>query len=104
GRIERIPSTGPVIGIIPSSRWQSTSLHLGPGDTLLLYSDGVTESPSSEGVEFGTEGIEQALPIPAPTRSARAMADIILSAVDRHTGGERMDDLTMLVVKRPAMP
>lgn len=102
GRIERIPSTGPVVGIIPASRWKSMSLVLAPGDTLLLYSDGVTESQSPDGMEFGTEGIERALPIPVQTRSARAMADIILSAVDKHTGGERVDDLTMLVVKRPA--
>jgi sigma-B regulation protein RsbU (phosphoserine phosphatase) len=46
GRIEEINSTGPVVGIVPNSRWHSTTITLAPDDLLVLYSDGVIESPS----------------------------------------------------------
>jgi sigma-B regulation protein RsbU (phosphoserine phosphatase) len=98
GRVETIASTGPVVGILPSSQWHSTTLTLQPGDTLLLYSDGVTESASPADEEFGTDGILCALP--APGTPAVAVAAAILEAVDQHTGGVREDDLTLLVLGR----
>jgi len=62
GSIEEIDSTGPVIGIVPNARWHSTTLVLNPGELLVLYSDGVIESPSADGRDFGTEGIVGSLP------------------------------------------
>jgi phosphoserine phosphatase RsbU/P len=102
GRIEPIPSTGPVVGILPTSCWRSTTLSLQPGDTLLLYSDGVTESSSPDDREFGTEGILCALP--EPNAASSDVAAAILDAVNDHTGGVREDDLTLLVIGRRLLP
>jgi sigma-B regulation protein RsbU (phosphoserine phosphatase) len=100
GSIEEIDSTGPpvglVLGIVPNSRWSSTTVTLDPGDLLVLYSDGVIESPSAAGDDFGTAGIVRALP--ADT-SPVTVATAIVDAATRHAGnGVRYDDLTVLVI------
>jgi len=100
GSIEEIDSTGPpvgiVLGIIPNSRWISTTITLAPGDLLVLYSDGVIESPSASDDDFGTDGILRALPCDT---SPRTVAAAIVDAATRHAGaGARYDDLTVMVI------
>ncbi len=97
GRIEEIDSTGPVVGIMASSRWMSATFTLNAGDQLILYSDGVIEAASPDGEEFGVEGIVQALPA---LSSSRDIASAIHAAVSRHANGARYDDLTLLVIGR----
>ena len=96
GSIESIGSTGPLVGILPQSRWESTTLSLDDGDRLLLYSDGVLEATSPDGKEFGQHGIEHALP--RPPASPRRVATAIVDAVRRHANGARDDDVTVLVL------
>lgn len=98
GSIEPVDSTGPAVGLLPLSRWRSQTLALAPGETLLLYSDGVIESTSEDGAEFGTQGIVHALR--AVPSSAAEVASAVVDAVEVHAGGRREDDLTVLVVAR----
>jgi sigma-B regulation protein RsbU (phosphoserine phosphatase) len=97
GSIEEIDSTGPVVGIMSSSRWMSATFTLNAGDQLILYSDGVIEAASPDGAEFGVEGILRALPT---SSCARDVASAIHDAASRHAGGVRYDDLTLLVIGR----
>ncbi len=98
GTIEEIDSTGPVVGVLETSRWTAATLMLDEGDKLLLYSDGVLEAAAPDGDEFGRGGIERALP-PAHA-PASAVAASIVDAVRRHADGARADDLTVLVIGR----
>ena len=56
GTIEEIPSTGPLLGILRNPAWRSYRTHLEPGESLVLYSDGVTESVR-DGEELGVPGL-----------------------------------------------
>lgn len=100
GRIEQIDSTGPVVGVLAKSRWTAKTLSLAPGEKLLLYSDGVIESTSPEGSEFGTSGIELVVSRLVDADSAYSLATSLVFAVDRFTGGVREDDLTVLAISR----
>ena len=96
GGIEEIDSTGPVVGIIANSRWISTTITIAAGDLLVLYSDGVIETPSTSGDDFGTDGILRALPA---SSSPRTVAAAIVDAATRHAGaGARYEDLTVMVI------
>jgi sigma-B regulation protein RsbU (phosphoserine phosphatase) len=96
GSVEEIGSTGPAVGIVPGARWRSTTLTLKPGELLVLYSDGVIESPSANGDDFGTEGILRSLPA---SSCARAVASAIADAATRHAGAAaQYDDLTVMVI------
>jgi sigma-B regulation protein RsbU (phosphoserine phosphatase) len=102
GRIEPIDPTGPVIGILDNPRWSSVTTVLEPGETLLLYSDGVVEAKSLEDAEFGLAQVVATLfSSSSQGHSAREVSGRILEGVDRHTGGVRDDDLTVVVVRRP---
>jgi phosphoserine phosphatase RsbU/P len=73
---------------------------LRPGDTFVLYTDGITEAPNDEGKEFsGTRLAERVRAI--HTRPARQINDGILDAVRRFSGtATQRDDLTLVTVKR----
>lgn len=86
GAIEEIDSTGPILGVLPGVSWSTTTTSLEEGDTLVLYSDGVTEA-EVDGGELGVRGLKRLL---ARTTSARELVDSL----------ETSDDITMLVVSR----
>jgi sigma-B regulation protein RsbU (phosphoserine phosphatase) len=70
-----------------------------PGDTLVLYSDGVTEAQNLAGEEFGEARLVQLM-----ERYTRGSADIVLEQIinavrEFALGAEQYDDVTALVVK-----
>jgi len=96
GSLESVASTGPVIGMLSEARWSSATTRLEPGETLVLYSDGLVEARSADGEEFGISRLKRTL----RTGSAEALAGSILEAVQRHTNGARQDDLTLVIIRR----
>jgi sigma-B regulation protein RsbU (phosphoserine phosphatase) len=73
---------------------------LGPGDALVLYTDGITEARDDTGETFGEARLTQTLQgltgEPAPV-----MADGIISAARRFSGGRLVDDVAIVVVRVP---
>ncbi len=97
-----IDVTGLPVGTFYSSHFASERLHLEPGDTLLLYTDGLTEARDSDGQEYG-EGRLDALLTRAhgmpPAELLRACREDLAA----HLGGALpTDDLTLMVVQRQA--
>ncbi|HJT16983.1 MAG TPA: PP2C family protein-serine/threonine phosphatase [Thermoanaerobaculia bacterium] len=94
GKVEQVTSTGPVIGVLSTSQWRTFQTTLAQGDALVLYTDGVIETRSQNGDEFGVQRLENAL----GGESAEQIARNVVNAVDGH--GKREDDLTLLVIRR----
>lgn len=94
------PSTGLVLGLLPDRPFTSHSLVLAPGETLVLYSDGVTEAfdPSEE--VFGDERLMECLG-KVPRGSADKTVEGILGAVRAFAAGAaQSDDITILAIRR----
>jgi sigma-B regulation protein RsbU (phosphoserine phosphatase) len=89
--IEEIASTGPVVGILPSSRWTTFETAVAPGESIVIYSDGVIEAR-----DFGMQRLAAAV----RGDNSQEIAENIATALDRHTGGEQTDDVTILVITR----
>ncbi len=89
GSIEELASTGPILGLLPNARWRTVTTTLDYGDTLILYSDGVTEA-THEGEELGVCGLRRIV------RKA-ASAQGILDALQAYA---HSDDTTVVVVRR----
>ncbi len=100
GSIERIDSTGPVIGILPTASWISFSTRLDLEESLLVYSDGLLEAKSADGCEYGIERIERSLRA-GRSRSARAITACVAEEAAAYAEDARDDDLTLIVLKRP---
>jgi sigma-B regulation protein RsbU (phosphoserine phosphatase) len=99
GRSTLIEEAGLPLGLFCDSRYQTSPLRLEPGDSLVLYTDGVIEAHNREGGEYGTERL---LAVAAgPHRSADELASACVADVRRFlAGAARQDDLTVLAIHR----
>jgi serine phosphatase RsbU (regulator of sigma subunit) len=100
GTATTLEEGGMVLGLFDSVPYECGEVKLAPGDALVIYSDGVTESWNAGGDEFG-----EARVIAAATHlRAASAADIhggLLQAVDAHLGAcKPTDDRTLIVLKR----
>jgi serine phosphatase RsbU (regulator of sigma subunit) len=103
GRLVGVPGT--LLGALPTEdlSLSEVTLRLEPGDALVLYTDGVTETRAGDRL-FG-EGQVLRTVTEAAGRPAQAIADALLQASSRFADHPRRDDLAVLVVKvRPAGP
>lgn len=100
GEVERVPSEGTILGFLPQPSYRSQSLSLQPADTLLLYTDGLTETTDPNGDMFGDERLERAFAAAARRSGARRVVDGVLAAVQQFRGeSQRGDDVTALAVQ-----
>ncbi len=90
--------TGPILGILDGLAFGGGELQLAIGDTLVLYTDGVTESRGAGGRFLGTQGLSALLERQA-RRSVTELNAAIAAAVDRHQAGRRHDDATILTLR-----
>ncbi len=87
------------LGLIPGTAYSQTGVRLGTGDTLLLYTDGITEARNPSGSELGQKGLLDMVhglrPGP-PDETCRSL----LTAIQTFRGDEpRHDDETVLVLQ-----
>ena len=98
--VERLDSTCPVMGLFDD--WECTigKCQLAPGDTLALYTDGVTESFNEANEEFGEERLIEALKRHTKL-PAHEMVNAIVNEVQTFTCPEhdQYDDITVIVAK-----
>jgi phosphoserine phosphatase RsbU/P len=95
-----LTATAMVSGVMSGVEIGSETMELRPGDTLVLYTDGVTEAFDAEGMMF-----EEAKLLESLSRAAGEPADAIVStvleAVRRHAAGyPQSDDITVIAVRR----
>ncbi|HEU4743750.1 MAG TPA: PP2C family protein-serine/threonine phosphatase, partial [Anaerolineales bacterium] len=95
----RLEPTGPAVGMLPNMEFNIGRLKFAPGDSLLLYTDGVTDALSPTEGQFAEERLIQVATSPAPSATARIQN--IMSALDQHIANrEQYDDVTLLAVHR----
>lgn len=95
GSVAEVPVGGALLGLFDDAEVGVATVPLGPGDSLILYTDGVIEA-RRDGVMFGVEGVMAALDGAPP--GAAAVAGAVETAVLEHTRGVVSDDLAALVI------
>ncbi|MCI0564903.1 MAG: PP2C family protein-serine/threonine phosphatase, partial [Nitrososphaera sp.] len=100
GTLERLEVGGIILGMMPTMvPYEEGSTTLQQGDMLVLFTDGVSEAMSAEGLDYTEERLEKIL-LQIRTLSAREVIDKITSDLTTYTQGTpQSDDITMLVVK-----
>lgn len=100
GTIETLEGNGLVLGIIPSEKYDLVECYLHPGDTLALYSDGVTEAANHRDIEFGERGLGNFL-IQHKHQSCGEMVNVLADHVRTWCGSTSFaDDFTVVLVRR----
>jgi sigma-B regulation protein RsbU (phosphoserine phosphatase) len=88
-----------VAGIMPGMNVTSQSMELHPGETLVFYTDGVTEAFNAEGKMLGDAGLLEHL-ARHPGASAAETVASVLECVRHHAGAHpQSDDITVLAVR-----
>ncbi|MHB8114639.1 MAG: PP2C family protein-serine/threonine phosphatase, partial [Bellilinea sp.] len=91
---------GMALGVMANSKIQEHTLEIGPGDQLILYTDGVCESFSPSGEIFGEKRLVEALsnaPGGSPHETIQHLNQVIR---DFRQGTPASDDLTLVVINR----
>ena len=98
GSLERLDSTCTVLGLFKDWACSMAECHLFPGDTLALYTDGITESFGVTGEEFGEQRLIEVLRGNC-TLPPQRLLDTIVEEVRRFSPSEQNDDITLIVAK-----
>jgi sigma-B regulation protein RsbU (phosphoserine phosphatase) len=94
GSMERLAATATILGVFPNWESEEQMVELHPGDTLVLYSDGVTEAGEASGQEFGEDGLLRVLEDGQRT-NAEALVNRIIAALT----GDQQDDITVVAIR-----
>jgi sigma-B regulation protein RsbU (phosphoserine phosphatase) len=96
GRVDRLSTTGVVLGVAADWTYSRQDVPLTPGARLVCFTDGLTEAVNGEGEEFGDERLVETV------RSNRhrppdELAALVLETVKSWTGNGLQDDATLIV-------
>jgi len=98
-KCEKVPLAGFPVGMFDDSSYDELRLVLSPGDILVLYSDGVTDTQNSSAQFYGWQRLSADVSSHANLSSAE-IADRLLAGVDEFSGGRHpFDDRTLVVLK-----
>lgn len=97
-KLERLESTGTVLGVFKKWDCEIGEIQISPGDTFALYTDGITESFNDGDEEFGEERLVSAL----CRHRALSSQDLLAAVVDevrQFSPREQHDDITLIVAQ-----
>ena len=96
--LEHLDSNCTVMGLFEEWDCSLEERQLFPGDTLLLYTDGVTESSNDGGEEFGEQRLVEAL-LRHRDLPSQTLIDSIVGEVRRFSPDEQQDDITIIAAR-----
>lgn len=100
GRAEEVSIRGPLVGIFADFTVDEIELRLAPGESLVLYTDGVSDAGNGAQV-LGDDAVRTLLESLDPAATAATIAEHIKDAAIAVTAGEMRDDVAVLVIRVP---
>jgi serine phosphatase RsbU (regulator of sigma subunit) len=98
-KVEWLHSTCTVMGLFEDWRCEIAEVRLSPGDTLVLYTDGITEATNADGEEFGESHLLDTLDRHSHL-SVGALLQAVVGAVQQFSSGsEQQDDITAVIAR-----
>jgi sigma-B regulation protein RsbU (phosphoserine phosphatase) len=96
---ETLSPSGPAVGVMPHTEFKIQQVHLGAGDTLVGYTDGITDARSPHDQLFTKERLQ--LLFEQPVSSASDLLEQIIANLTTHIdNAPQDDDVTILAVRR----
>ena len=100
GRVEPVFGAGSLpLGMLPQTAFKTESSNLEPGDTLVLYTDGITEAMNRQDDQFGDERLCEVVARHAHSTLEKMEAAILAAVAEFMHGAEQSDDITLLLVR-----
>ena len=98
GAVDKLDATATVLGLFEQWDCSLAERRLFPGDTLVLYTDGITESLNSAGEEFGVQALIASIRKHRELPPKAAIASIV-EDVENFSSHQQHDDVTLMVAK-----
>jgi sigma-B regulation protein RsbU (phosphoserine phosphatase) len=99
GTLTELAATGIAMGVLDDADYAQDTVHLAPGDILILYTDGITEAENA-GQEMFDLGRLETVILASRDLPAKDMSAAILNAVREFTGGHpQSDDITLMIIR-----
>jgi anti-anti-sigma factor len=102
GRIRHIASPGPILGVAPGASWPERTVRVGADETVLLYTDGVTDTKGKT-ERFGEQRLTELL-IEEADEAPDALLAKLEAALDRFQLGPQSDDTAALALRLERLP
>jgi sigma-B regulation protein RsbU (phosphoserine phosphatase) len=96
GAVQQLHPNAPILGAFAKWSCEEAEVTFSPGDTLLLYSDGVTEAANAEDEMFGEERLRALLDSSGP---ATNLVQDVATAVSQFSCGIPSDDITIVALR-----
>ncbi|MBS1868342.1 MAG: SpoIIE family protein phosphatase [Actinobacteria bacterium] len=103
GRIEEVGEVGPMAGAFDDGEWPSAEVTLQPGDTLLLYTDGVLDTVGTR-ERFGEQRLRAALEAAAHAEQPSALVARLAGALETFRDGPQRDDTAIVALRFTGVP
>ena len=100
GGIDRLATGGMALGVLEDFPYEEGDATLGPGDILVIYSDGIPDAVNEFEHPFGEERLIACVRDAAAQPAGEILRRVVAAVREHEHGAERIDDLTIMVVKR----
>ncbi len=91
---------GPVLGVLPTSHYESEKITLRQGDILVLYTDGAVEAENPAGEQYSTERLSKIVSSHLQQNASELIETIYTSVIDFRKTPSLADDLTLVLLKK----
>ena len=98
GDVERLGATATVLGLFTNWTCEVKKVSIGPGDLLVIYTDGVTEAPDQAREEFGESRLLEIVRA-HQQQPVKEILSAILDEVQQFSGASQADDLTLVIAR-----
>jgi phosphoserine phosphatase RsbU/P len=100
GRGEWLETSGAPVGMFPDSRYEEKVIELGEGDLVIAFTDGVVDTTTQNGDDWGIQGLlKAAISGARQSRNSGDLVNLIFHSMDDFSEGHQIDDATLAVVR-----
>lgn len=100
GNVRRIGPTGLPVGLFGHTQFDVTRIEVARGDTLFLYTDGLTETRNPSNLEYGEERLIEFVARQRALAPQELVAACLRDSTDFSSSAAKVDDLTMMALQR----
>ncbi len=99
GEVTRLDAPGTLLGFMDTVSLTEGTVEMGPGDLLVLYTDGITDAHAPGGETFGQDRLRQAARMAIEWTPQQVCDSILQQIAEFQQGAAQFDDMTLLVAR-----
>ena len=99
-QLTHLTRTGMALGVECETSYGQKQIFMKPGDSLLIYTDGLTDTINEEGEAFGLERIERVMISQREQSAGEIVSSILLNIQEFSVASDPFDDITLMMIKR----